>query len=160
MTQIVAGVDLGKNKAAVSVFVAEDLTAVTHVELPPTGARAGNLAVLADFVAQATIACDVVYIEEALVGRNVRQSLWIAQTVGAVLAALNAEAREIPVARWKAEVVQKGNATKEEVRDWLARHYPAYAEQCQGNQDRIDAVCIGLYGVRVERVARRLMEEL
>lgn len=84
------------------------------------------------------------FVEEPVVAgaRNLRTSLRIAQISGAVLAAVPGEL--VPVPRWKKEVVGKGNATKEEVREWLESQ-PGY-ENPLSSQDHVDATCLRFYG--------------
>lgn len=156
------GVDLGGRKIACAVFDNGYLTRVHARSLPATIPRGQALSVLAwDVVAQTATTDVVFYIEEPLVGRGVRASLQIAQTAGALLATINkTPAHLVPVATWKKAVVGRGNADKLLVKSWLESHYPAYAQMCEGNQDKIDAVCIGLYGVANERAAQRLVEDL
>jgi len=59
---------------------------------------------------------------------------------------------------WKKEVCGKGNADKQFVREWLESAYPSYAALCGCNQDRVDAACIGLYGVKLADRSRQLAE--
>ena len=87
-----------------------------------------------------------IYCEEPVVAgaRNLRSTILIAETVGMILG-VRAYVRLVPVSSWKKATVGKGNATKEEVANWLQREYPDYAQAC-GNQDLVDAAAIYLYG--------------
>lgn len=98
-----------------------------------------------------------VYIEEPLVAgaRNLQSSLKIARSVGVFMGACVAAGIThtylIPVATWKAKVVGHGNASKDDVRAWLAGHKPEIAEICGDDQDLRDAACIALYGQGLQR---------
>ena len=162
---IIAGVDLGKSKAAFSMFEVIDgeaeLAHVDALELGRTLPRTQSLAFLSHWVAKNTRTAEHVYVEEAIIGRSTRNSLHVAQTVGAVLASMQQKhVYEVPVATWKKEVIGKGNADKSTVSAWLDETYPAYASLCRGNQDAIDAVCLGLYGVANEQRAGKLVDDL
>lgn len=156
---IIGGVDLGGRKAAVSIFVDGVLTNVAALEVPKTS-RARELRTLAEWTFGYLKVCDLVFIEEPLIGRGVRASLQVAQTAGAVLASLGGllgvESDLIPVGTWKKDVIGNGSANKEMVSLWLKSSHPSYAVQCADNQDRIDAICIGLYGVQLRDRAEHL----
>lgn len=103
------------------------------------------------------------FIEEAMIGKGVRASLQVAQMSGAVLnqiAAIRPDLNPtlIPVDSWKKLVIGKGGVSKERVSEWLEQHHESWFKQCLFerpragttiNQDRVDAICIGLYGVEV-----------
>lgn len=104
----------------------------------------------------------VIYVEEPVLAgaRNIRSTILIAQTVGMVLC-LNARVRVVPVSSWKKATVGKGNATKEDVTEWLRREYPEYARSCRDTQQREsqdlrDAAAIFLYGRSMEVSTRVL----
>ena len=144
---IVGGVDLGGRKAAVSIFDGGELTYVDHFTVPKT-TRGRELHAMAEWTWRVLKVCDFVVVEEPQIGRGVRSSLQVAQTCGAVMSTLHGiKAMWVPVSTWKKEVVGRGNADKTAVREWLESSHPGYAERCGANQDRIDATCIGLYGV-------------
>lgn len=88
----------------------------------------------------------VAFIEEPLVAgpRNIRTALQMAQLAGALMSVMPSYL--VPVATWKKEVVGKGNATKDDVADYL-RPLPEFA-YTDGSQDLIDATCIRMYGER------------
>lgn len=157
---MIAGVDLGKNKAALSRFTNTGaLIDVSYLELDTHLRRATNLHELAEWVRFQVDSRAVLYIEEPLVGRNTRVSLELAQTAGAVMAACyRCHITLVPVGSWKSSIVNAGNASKEQVAAWLKTNHPDWYEKCIGNQDRIDATCIGLYGVRVEQRATKLAD--
>lgn len=147
---IIAGVDCGGRKVAVSLFHDGELLKVADLEVPKR-TRPQELRTLSEFAASYLQVADFVWIEEPVIGPGVRASLQVAQTAGAVMARVPMRGRGdwVPVASWKKEVVGKGNVGKEAVADWLRSSHPTYADRCGRNQDRIDAVCIGLYGVRI-----------
>lgn len=159
---IIGGVDLGGRKAAVSIFVDGEMTNVADLTVPKS-ARALELRTLAEWSFGYLKVCDLVMIEEPQVGRGVRASLQVAQTCGAVMATLGGtpwshRSDWVPVATWKKEVCGKGNLDKKAVATWLESSHPAYAALCGANQDRIDATCIGLYGVLLHERAASLAE--
>jgi Holliday junction resolvasome RuvABC endonuclease subunit len=99
---------------------------------------------------------DWVFIEDIIVGNNRKYSIRLAQTMGAVLADLalleyrqGLSIRTVDNKAWKKEIVGNGNADKEAVRNYILESHPAYAPLCGDDQDRFDAVCIGLYGRRI-----------
>lgn len=98
---------------------------------------------------------DTVYVEEPVLAgaRNIRSTLLVAETVGMVLSVCRAHLVE--VSTWKKSTVGKGNASKDDVRIWLERAYPAYAQACAGDQDLIDAAAIFVHGRGVERLMGR-----
>src|SRR5512139_3457164 len=74
----------------------------------------------------------VIYCEEPVVAgvRNLRSTILIAETVGMILC-LNAQVHLVPVSSWKKYTVGKGNATKDDVTEWLKREHPTYASYCR-----------------------------
>lgn len=116
--------------------------------IAPKTQRSEELQFLAQSLSE-TFHKDEIYafVEEPVVAgaRNIRTSLQMAQVCGVVLSALNGEV--VPVSTWKKAVVGKGNASKDEVKEWLfnsKRDFPASAKQ-----DHIDATCIRIYGETV-----------
>ena len=89
------------------------------------------------------------FVEEPVVAgaRNLRVSLQMAQLGGAILASVPGEF--VPVSTWKKATVGKGNARKEDVRNWLRDNEKTKDEyeKAKGSQDWIDASCIRLYGI-------------
>ncbi len=70
----------------------------------------------------------------------------LAQTAGALLSAIDSPCYLVPVTSWKKDVVGKGNASKEEVAKWLEEFQNPRYLACEGDQNRIDATCIAMYG--------------
>lgn len=97
-----------------------------------------------------------VFLEEPVVAgvRNLRTTIKIAETAGAVIAAAcGAQGTYlVPVSSWKKGTHGSGNAGKSDVRTWLADHHPTLAAECGDDQDLVDAACVALHGRRlVER---------
>lgn len=159
---IVGGVDLGVRKAAISLRSDGDLSCVEHFEVPRQH-RHQELRILAEWCYGYLKVADAIFIEEPLVGRNTRVSLQIAQTAGAVMSSLGSGLREVHIdfvdnKSWKKAVIGNGNANKEDITSWLKSHHPSYAELCGGNQDRVDATCIGIYGGQLCERATQLAD--
>jgi len=94
------------------------------------------------------------FVEEPVVAgaRNMRVSLGIAQTSGAVISAIRGSSYLIPVSSWKKETIGKGNATKEDVKAWLFDNKKPYSVACERTnspQDYSDAACIAVYGSKM-----------
>jgi hypothetical protein len=153
----IGGVDLGARKVAISIFEDGYLAHVEDFEVPKGSSRARELRTLAYWSFSNLKDCDTVWLEEPVVGRGVRASLQIAHTAGAVMSELASleglEVYVVPNKQWKKTVIGNGNANKQDISSWLQRKHTSYSSMCGVNQDRVDAVCIGLYGVAVhERV--------
>ncbi len=171
----VVGIDLGIRKAAYALWDADGRD--NHSELIQTGMRearpqhrALELEVIAEWAHEtvyeiALAGHTYVFIEEPLLGNNRKYSLNLAMTFGAVLSELadlhNAERITIfgvNVQSWKKGTVGKGNAGKEEVRNYILGINSSYPALCGHDQDRIDAACIGLFGVRTAARADQLQD--
>src|SRR3954471_15830535 len=156
---IVGGVDLGVRKVAISLWVNGYLTHVADFEIPRYD-RAKELRTLSHWTWSHLKVCDAAWVEETIIAGSRRTSVQMAQSCGAILNSLATlkYVGLVPVTMWKKEIIGSGNATKVEVATWLQTNYASYAALCAGNQDRIDATCIGLYGVRVHDRAGSLDE--
>lgn len=93
----------------------------------------------------------VLFIEQPLVGRGgVHTTLVLAQSAApVVLSALSCGSNgvyDVNVGTWKKAIVGHGNASKDEVGEWLRDNRPSIYELTEGDQDLIDASCIWLYG--------------
>jgi len=90
------------------------------------------------------------FIESPVVGRGgVRSTMVQCFTSGAIQGALYESGITTQVANvssWKKSVVGKGNATKEEVAEFIRLRWNDIFATASGNQDLIDASCIALYG--------------
>lgn len=89
----------------------------------------------------------IVFCEEPVLAgrRNIRSTILIAETVGMVLS-MHAPVYLVPVSSWKKGTVGKGNATKDDVAEWLRKEHPDLSSMCGSDQDLVDAACICLYG--------------
>ena len=136
----IIGIDLGVRTAHIST----KRHCFTIGLKPKQGTRDEEIQCIYDGISERFDGNYYAYIEEPVVAgaRNLRTSLRIAQISGAVLSAVNGEL--VPVSTWKKEVVGKGNAKKEEIREWL-KTQPEY-KYASSSQDWIDATCLRLYG--------------
>ena len=168
---IVLGVDLGIGKIACSVFdlstelkltMCPYLVTTSHDEKNRINARARELREIGYWMHDVILgtSADYVFIESIIVGNNHKYSLQLAQTLGAVLSRLPNSAIDSEIGcptqlhlvdnkTWKKRLLSNGNATKDQIRDYIDTAHPAYALLCEGDQDRYDACCIGLYGLDV-----------
>jgi len=153
----IVGVDLGIRKIALSIWQDELLVHTAAFE-SKAGTREKELMECADWLAVLVDYenPDYVIIEETLVGNNVKYSIKLAQMMGACLlrmAELQQDTLTVNVSTWKREVLGKGNASKDMVRDYLMSYNSVYPELCGWDQDRFDAACIGYYGFIIHRRA-------
>ncbi len=157
----VIGIDLGKRKAAYAIWEDGALVLTGAREARPKH-RALELEVIGEWMHEVVweaalgrgLSKPYVFVEEPLVGRSVRASLEVAMTYGAVLAALadmhnerRIEIHGANVRHWKKGTIGNGNAGKDEVRNYITGINSSYPALCGHDQDRIDAACIGYYGV-------------
>ncbi len=148
------GVDLGTRKLATAVISDNgDIDTDSWIS-PDRFDRPWQLEDLSSYLVRAAEEheVDALWIEAIIMGNNRKYSLLLAQTFGACLSAL------VPLLdrglvfgtadnkAWKKEIVGNGNASKDMIRSWLESSHPIYAEACLGDQDRMDAVCVALYG--------------
>jgi Holliday junction resolvasome RuvABC endonuclease subunit len=160
----VIGIDVGARRIAWSVFAGNQLERVQHFELKPSGNRAEELHTCSSVIRDAVVIHDpdAVFIEEPYIGRGTRASLQLAQMAGAVLAAIGASTTLnpvlVPVDTWKKQVLGKGGINKEGICAWLEANHGDWLDRCRYvsptglhkiNQDRVDAICVGLHGVAV-----------
>lgn len=98
---------------------------------------------------------DAIFIEEPVVAgaMNIRSTILIAETVGMVLSC-SRPTYLVPVTSWKKKTVGKGNASKQEVTEWVKKELPVYAALCKSDQDLFDAGAIGEYGRQVMETLR------
>lgn len=150
------GVDLGTRSASI-VGLGETLHTAS-VTCAKNWDRYQELSWIARSVRSQVVLGDTVFVEEPpLAGsRNVRTALQLAQVLGAILSGVGIEAYPVPVSSWKKGTVGSGNATKEDVSDWLSEQHPGYSASCGDDQNLIDATCIALYGQQLLYRARVL----
>jgi len=157
----IIGVDLGIRKIAWAVWDGDILVETMAYESQRT-LRHEQLVDLQTIFMSSAIhhhQPDHVFIEDTLIGNNRKFSIQLSQTMGAVLAGLGLVSQISALTNhpmgvylvhntaWKKELLEKGNAGKELVRDYIYSRDSAYAELCGYDQDRFDAACIGYYGV-------------
>lgn len=141
------GVDLGLRSAYFAILdEAGTLTLHSTVLKPKKHSRVEELRAIVNGFQYFLWGQDQVRIEEPVVAgaRNLRTSLQIAQTCGALLAHCPADTVLVPVSSWKKATTGKGNASKEDVSAWLKGAFPDFWYQCEGDQNLIDATCIAL----------------
>lgn len=166
----VMGIDLGIKKVAYAlwaqVYDEEPTLLGAEAYESHAPARHTQLHDLGDWVYDAVhhTKPDYVFIEDTLIGNNRKYSIQLAQTMGAVqyglgLASLEQELEvfTVNVSTWKAQVVGDGRASKTSVKNYIDVTHSAYAVVCEGDQDRYDAACVGLYGLSVHDRARVLL---
>jgi len=158
------GIDLGVHKIALAVFTEDELS-VTHSYVSDAPMRDVQLLELGHYALGIAHLHDVdqVWVEEPLLGNNHKYSLAIAETKGAILGSIshlrpNVDIQTVNVQRWKKTVIGRGNATKEQIRDYIDVTHSAYAPLCDGDQDRYDATCIGIYGLLLNARAAQLLQ--
>jgi Holliday junction resolvasome RuvABC endonuclease subunit len=157
---MVAGVDLGGSRIAVSYFQGKELLDL-HLAYYDQKDRPQALFYTLDQIIKNPnySLTDYFFVEEPIVGRGVRASMQLSQMLGAFAYELGCrymgeKLQLVPVTTWKQHTVGKAHATKEEVSSWLSTNFPVYSDRCGGNQDLVDATCIGLHGARVVEDAR------
>ena len=159
------GIDLGIRKIALAAWH-DDVLVQTEAWESPAGHRANQLADLAMYAMgfAAMWEPDYIFIEDTLVGNNVKYSLQLTEVKGAVLAVLGPMMRltalkgviAVNNKTWKKEVLGNGNASKDMVREYLYSRDSAYSVLCGNDQDRFDAAAIGFYGYIVATRAESL----
>lgn len=155
------GIDLGIHKVALSVFTAGDSGFTMYAaDAYQSDARERDiqlmeLAAFCFHIAQFHDA-DSVWVEKPILGNNHKYSLQLAETFGAVLSDLammrmqnGLDIRSVDNKVWKKEVVGSGNASKEDIRNYIHDVHPPYAAFCGTDQDKYDATCVGLYGLAI-----------
>lgn len=150
----IAGVDCGGSKVAIAILDGETLN--VHRFAATAKDRHAVLRDVTSFATTWLNHCDLVYIEEPLIGRGVRASLMVTQTAGAVMSHLKARSYFVPVASWKKAVIGSGNAPKGLVESTLRELHPRYSTLCGGDQDLVDATCLALYGRAQQDVVERI----
>lgn len=157
----VIGIDPSSKKLAFCV-TEFDLPPVLHTKRLPEGIlQATGAAFEEAFLCFRKLPDAAVYMEEPVVGRNMRSTIVQAQVGGAVMAA--ADRAGVPYfelvnnSHWKKEVLGKGNAKKPDITAWLEENWPEAYTLAQKDQDLIDASCINRYGVQRQRLMQAVM---
>jgi Holliday junction resolvasome RuvABC endonuclease subunit len=152
MTRIM-GVDLGIRKVALfGLLDGQAMSSVLDLD-KTTESRAQQLRILSSHVHDAMVLHDIdqVWIENTIIGNNRKYSLALTEVKGAVMASVvrGADVQLVEIGTWKKQVVGHGNATKDDVRNYIDVTSSAYAALCEDNQDLYDAACVALYGRHV-----------
>lgn len=161
---IIAGLDLGVRKVAMFVMDTETKEmSCEEWEAPAYLSRPEQLKHLSDYVFLSIEYGRVqeVWIEDTLIGNNIKYSLALTEVKGALMCDLVgliwagriSRIETVNVGMWKKTVVGRGNATKQEVREFLVGQDARYAEICGDSQDRYDAAAICLCGAIIEERA-------
>jgi len=152
----VVGVDLGIHKIALTYLslgqqvseVYESHSKHRDLQLLELGAYVHDFALLHD--------ADMVWIEDVLIGNNRKYSIGLAQTLGAVLSDLGQvrlhnglDTRLVNNKTWKKHLLGNGNASKDDVKNYIREVHSEYAPLCGDDQDLFDATCIALYGRQI-----------
>lgn len=104
----------------------------------------------------------IAYVEEPVMGRNRVATIRQAYVIGAILAALANHG--IPVylvnnSAWKKDVVGKGNATKDEIKEKMVALHPHLPPSFFTDLDLVDALAIMEYGWHNERKAKGVLND-
>ena len=144
------GIDVGMRKLAYG-WPAWKQSQEIHIT-PGKHTRSQELAMLSKWVADRIPPGVRLWIETPYVSngsaRNPTTSLHMAETVSAILTAQpwDVEPQYVAPNTWKAAVVGNGNAPKAEVGLWLSNYDLDLYAACEDDENRVDAMCIGLYG--------------
>lgn len=158
----VVGVDLGINKVALVYSDGQDQH-FASIHAPES--RKSRPRILRELASYVYDTCslhrpDSVWIEDTLIGNNRMYSIKLAETKGAVMAALagipGLDVQLVNVSTWKKEIVGNGKADKDAVRNHIRETHGAYAPLCGEDQDLYDATCVALYGLRIIERAKHL----
>lgn len=156
--------DISSKKVAISAFQTENTNAVLTAEwVAGDKWEIENAYLIQRFVFNFLTPLvrktdSAVFIEEPVVARgNIRSTMKQAYVNGAVQAAVgllnpDTSVSLVPVTTWKKEVVGKGNASKDEVADFVSD----WMGGREDDQDICDAICVMLYGQIVMDRATRI----
>lgn len=155
------GVDLGVRSATLAGIGPGDRFELLSIGRPtPKGKisdqgpheRWVELAQLARTIHDLVHPGDFVYLEEPPVAgaRNLRTYGKLSMAAGAVTSASQAPVILVPVDTWKMAVLGKGGLSKDEVSRRLCALHPKYSLLCDNDQNRVDATCLALYGLKCE----------
>jgi len=94
-----------------------------------------------------------VALEDGLIGRNTKQSLFLNQLVGLIhftCESNNIPTLLVPVSTWKKEIVLNGSATKDYISEFVHTYLANSDVNFKSwNEDQKDAFCIYLYGLKM-----------
>jgi Holliday junction resolvasome RuvABC endonuclease subunit len=147
------GFDVGLRKVSVAVVTdtCQFRNAASYVGKSGEQ-RSRELRCLYQFVGELGIAPgDRVAVEAPVVAgpRNLRTSLQLAMSIGAVITAIDflVNVQLVEPAKWKT-ITGNGHSTKSAIKDWLTELWPGLAKHCNGSQDLVDAMCIALWSIK------------
>lgn len=150
------GVDIGIHKVSMFMLLDQEVVHVAELDISKHDqdfSRAYELRALAAEAHNQVLmwGLNSVWIEDTLDGNNIKYSIAIAEVKGAVMAAMagHTDVRLVNVSTWKKNVAGRGNASKDQVRDYIDVTHPAYAPLCGDSQDLYDACCVALYGRQI-----------
>lgn len=159
------GIDLGIHKIALAVLQDDQMVDALSQTVPTDLPRDMQLRALGSIAHDNCEfhGADSVWIEDVIIGNNRKYSIGLAQTLGAVMAHLaqlrlgqGTDIRCVDNKQWKKAIVGNGNATKDDVKNYIHDTHSAYAPLCGDDQDLYDAACVGLYGHQVMERATHL----
>lgn len=158
----VIGIDLSSTKFAAVVTLDERYVTHTKVKFRTLMEVKAALESLLDGLPGGNFPTARAYIEEAVVARGgSRVTIQQAYAMGAVRLTLEERGWNVSlvnVGTWKKQVVGSGRADKSSVSGWFRGAEPHLFGLFGGDQDLIDAACVGRYGAGVLRTARILDE--
>ena len=101
------------------------------------------------------------FVEDPVVGRGGSRATILQSQVHGVVLTVAVQSGSLGVygvnnKTWKRSVVGNGNATKDEVTDWLRANHPALAKRAGEDQDLVDASCIYLHGRGIIQQGERI----
>lgn len=159
-TDVVLGIDLSSTKLAIVARIGDDVVASTKVKFKTLGQLKTAIFDLLSKLESMPGALKHAFIEEALVARGgSRVTIQQAYAMGAARLILEEDGwivSLVHVSTWKKRVVGNGRADKLAISEWHRSVAPALYEEFAGDQDLVDADCIGRYGADVARAARTL----
>jgi hypothetical protein len=145
------GVDIGQRRIALGwPYYEQSFSLDMGKHAGP--ARHLELRSMADWVGRTLPAGAHLWIERPYLsngsGMNQNTTIGMAETVAAVmLAAPWAKVDLVVPGTWKKQVCGSGVMTKAEVAAWLKTNQFRLWQKCLGDEDRMDAMCVGLYGM-------------
>lgn len=159
---LVVGIDLSSTKFAAVASAGGTYKCHVKTRYKTYTELKGHLLSFLDQLGVAEYTNRRAYIEEAVIARGgSRVTIQQAYAMGAVRLTLEESDWSVSlvnVGTWKKQVVGNGRADKAAISGWLRANDGWLYERLAGDQDLIDAACIGRYGAGVVRAARILDE--
>jgi Holliday junction resolvasome RuvABC endonuclease subunit len=145
------GIDVGSRRLAIGWAGREEAYAI-NLDSKNRWARASELRILSTWLRE-TLPDDVrLWVERPFLSngprRNQNTTISMAETVGVIQAARSWNSVTlIGQSTWKKGACGNGVMSKDEVALWLKTNYLELWRKCLGDQDRMDAMCISIYGM-------------